>query len=145
MDPRAKVLTILSYAADSRPLQALRGRWRGRFRYFLDGNVLGRYAAQVASEVSKNNRRRVWLVACVGVILGFGGACLKGPTLVSWLFKPLQDSFSCSGSVNEALTQFVELQFGCAILGGVLALVGLFFWRRFFRRRAEARQSRSAS
>jgi hypothetical protein len=97
----------------------------------------------VTEEVSKNNRRRTGLVACLGVILGFVGACLKGPTLVSWLFKPLQDSFSCSGSVNEALTQFVELQFGCAVLGGVLALVALFFWRRFFRRRAEAKQTRS--
>ncbi len=71
----------------------------------------------------------------------FAGACVKGPTLVSWLFKPLQDSFSCSGSVNEALTQFVELQFGMAALGGVLALVVLFMWRRFFRKRAEAKQS----
>jgi hypothetical protein len=135
----------LSYASDSGALQAPHAGGHGRFRNFLDGNGEGRYAARVASEVLKSNPRRAWLVACVGVILGFGGACLKGPTLVSWLFKPLQDSFSCSGSVNEALTQFVELQFGCAILGGVLALVGLFFWRRFFRRRAEARQSSSAS
>ena len=98
----------------------------------------------MAEDVSKNNRRRTWLVACVGVILGFTFACMKGPTLVSWLFKPLQDSFSCSGSVNEALTQFVELQLGCAVLGAVVALAGLFFWRRFFRRRAEAKQDRLA-
>lgn len=102
------------------------------------------YAARVAEEVSKNNRRRTLLVACLGVIVGFLGACVKGPTLVSWLFKPLQDSFSCSGSVNQALTQFVELQFGCAVMGALLSLVGLFFWRRFFRRRAEAKQSRLA-
>lgn len=93
----------------------------------------------VAEELSKTNHRRTLLALCVGVILGFAGACVKGPTLVSWLFKPLQDSFSCSGSVNEALTQFVELQFGLAILGGIVALVVQFFWRRFFRRRAEAK------
>lgn len=93
----------------------------------------------VTEEPSKTNHRRTLLALCVGVILGFVVACVKGPTLVSWLFKPLQDSFSCSGSVNEALTQFVELQFGLALLGGVVALVLQFFWRRFFRRRAEAK------
>ena len=99
----------------------------------------------MAEELSKTNHRRTLLAACVGVILGFASACIKGPTLVSWLFKPLQDSFSCSGSVNEALTQFVELQLGFAVLGGVLALVALFFWRRFIRRRAEAKHSRLPS
>jgi len=95
----------------------------------------------VAEETpAKSNLRRTLLVMCVGVILGFAGACVKGPTLVSWLFKPLQDSFSCSGSVNEALTQFVELQFGMAAVGGVLALTILFMWRRFFRKRAEAKR-----
>ena len=94
----------------------------------------------MVEDTPKNNRRRTLLVACVGVILGFAIACLKGPTLVSYLFKPLQDSFSCAGSVDQALTQFVQLQLGFALLGAVLALVALFFWRRFFRRRAEARQ-----
>ncbi len=79
------------------------------------------------------------------MILGFAGACAWGPELVSLLFKPLQDSFSCSGSVNLALTQFVRLQLTLAVLGGVLALLVLFFWRRFMRRRAEAKQSGSAS
>lgn len=93
----------------------------------------------MAEDISKTNHRRTLLALCVGVILGFAGACVKGPTLVSWLFKPLQDSFSCSGSVNEALTQFVELQFAMAVIGGVLALTLQFFWRRFFRRRAAAK------
>ena len=83
----------------------------------------------VAEELSKTNHRRTLLALCVGVILGFAGACVKGPTLVSWLFKPLQDSFSCSGSVNEALTQFVELQFARIVRQ----------LRSFFRRRAEAK------
>ena len=98
----------------------------------------------VAEELTKNNRRRTLLVACVGIILGFAGASVQGPELVSLLFKPLQDSFSCSGSVNLALTQFVRLQLTCAVLGAALALLVLFFWRRFLRRRAEARQSRTA-
>lgn len=73
------------------------------------------------------------------MILGFAGASLRGPELVSLLFKPLQDSFSCSSSVNEALNQFVKLQLTCAVLGGIAALVVLFFWRRYMRRRAEAK------
>lgn len=94
--------------------------------------------------LAKVNHRRTLLGGCVGVILGFAGASAEGPELVSLLFKPLQDSFSCSGSVNLALTQFVRLQLTCAVLGGALALAGMFFWRRFFRRRAEAKQRTAA-
>ena len=97
------------------------------------------YAFQVAEDPSKNHRRRTWLVACIGVILGFAVACIEGPTLVSLAFKPLVESLSCAAPVDQALTRFVELQFGCALLGAVLSLVMLFFWRRFFRRRAEAK------
>ncbi|MEO7036400.1 MAG: hypothetical protein ABI548_20830 [Polyangiaceae bacterium] len=96
----------------------------------------------MTEEVKKNNLRRTLLAICVGVILGFAGASARGPELVSLLFKPLQDSFSCSGSVNLALTQFVRLQLTCAVLGGLVGGVIFFLWRRFFRRRAEARQSR---
>jgi hypothetical protein len=77
----------------------------------------------------------------VGTILGFTGACLRGPELVSMLFKPLQDSFSCSGSVNLALNQFVRLQLTCAVLGAAVAVLVLFLWRRYLHRRAEARRA----
>ncbi|HEX3851605.1 MAG TPA: hypothetical protein VHW01_11605 [Polyangiaceae bacterium] len=99
----------------------------------------------MTEEAQKNHRRRTWLFACAGVILGFAGASAWGPQLVSFFFKPLEDSFSCSGSVNTALTQFVRLQLTLAMAGGVLALLVLFFWRRFMRQRAEAKQGRSAS
>lgn len=109
--------------------------------YSVDAKGESPYAAAVAEEaLSKVNHRRSLLGACVGVILGFAFASAEGPELVSLLFKPLQDSFSCSGSVNLALTQFVRLQLTCAVIGGALALVAMFFWRRFFRRRAEAKQ-----
>lgn len=109
--------------------------------YSVDANRESPYAARVVEEaLTKVNHRRTLLAACVGVILGFAGASAEGPELVSLLFKPLQDSFSCSGSVNLALTQFVRLQLTCAVIGGALALVGMYFWRRFFRRRAEAKQ-----
>jgi hypothetical protein len=109
--------------------------------YSVDGDQDCPYAAGVAEEeLSKVNHRRTLLGACIGVILGFAGASAEGPELVSLLFKPLQDSFSCSGSVNLALTQFVRLQLTCAVVGAGVALVAMFFWRRFFRRRAEAKQ-----
>ena len=100
------------------------------------------YAAAVAEEeVLKVNHRRTLLAACVGVILGFIGASVEGPWLVSLAFKPLiQDQLSCSPSVNDALVHFVQVQLTCAVLGGVVALVAVFFWRRFFRRRAEAKR-----
>lgn len=99
----------------------------------------------VTEVIAKSNLRRTLLVACLGMILGFVGASASGPKLVSLLFKPLQDSFSCSPSVNEALTQFVWLQFTCAVLGAVVAFVMLTLWRRFLRKRAVARQGGSAS
>jgi hypothetical protein len=98
----------------------------------------------VAEEIAKSSLRRTLLAACLGTIVGFGGAIARGPELVSFLFKPLQDSLSCAPTVNTALTQFVRLELTCAALGAVIALVVLFVWRRFMRRRAEARQSRSA-
>ena len=109
--------------------------------YFLDGKSECPYAARVVEEVSKNNRRRTWLAASVGLIAGFVGFTLMGPGMVSWLYKPPVDSLSCAPTVDLALTKFVRLQMGSAVFGAVLALTGLYFWRRFFRRRAEAKRS----
>jgi Tfp pilus assembly protein PilN len=120
-------------------------RLRGRAPYFLDGNRDCNYAPRVTEEAQKNHRRRTWLFACVGVILGFAAATFGGPVAVSWLYKPLQDSLSCGPTVDLALTKFVRLQLTGAVLGGICALVMLFFWRRFMRQRAEAKQSRTAS
>jgi hypothetical protein len=95
----------------------------------------------VAEELSKVNHRVTLLAACTGVILGLGGAMSKGPWLVSSASKSLiQNQLSCSPSINEALTVFVEIELAFAVIGGICALLALFFWRRFFRRRAEARQ-----
>ncbi len=84
--------------------------------------------------------RNYLLFACAGAVLGFTGSLLRGPELVSFFFKPLQDSLSCAPTVNTALDQFVHLQLACAVIGIVLALLVLFFWRRFRQRRALARQ-----
>jgi hypothetical protein len=89
--------------------------------------------------------RRTLLFACVGTTLGFAAALIRGPRLVSFFFKPLQDSLSCAPTVDTALNQFVGLELASAALGAILTLTFLFFWRRFMRRRAEAKQSRPAA
>lgn len=98
----------------------------------------------VIEEAPKTKRRRTWLVMCVGVIVGFVGFTLLGPELVSWLYKPPVESLSCAPTVDLALTKFVRCQVASAVIGGAFALTLLFFWRRFFRQRAEAKQSRTS-
>lgn len=94
--------------------------------------------------IVRSSWRRTLLFACLGTTLGFAAALVRGPQLVSFFFKPLQASLSCAPTVDTALNQFVGLELGSAALGAVLTLTALFFWRRFVRRRAEARQSRAA-
>ena len=106
----------------------------------MDGNWACHYAALVAEELSKVNHRLTLLAACTGIILGLGGAMSKGPWLVSLASQSLiQNQLSCSPSINEALTVFVEIELAFAVIGGICALLVVFFWRRFFRRRAEAK------
>ena len=100
---------------------------------------------RVSDEVKKSGIRRIVLVACVGVILGFGFAIARGAWLLSLTYTPIQSGFSCAAEVDRALVQFMWLQLACALVGGMIALVILFFWRRFFRRRAEARQGSTPS
>jgi len=98
----------------------------------------------VTEELAKSTRRRTLLWAATGTTLGFAAACFGGPKAVSWLYKPpSQDAFSCAGSVDAALTQFVRLQLTCAVVGAAVSLGLLFFVRRFLRRRADARQASS--
>ena len=130
-----------------RPPPARGKRWSLQFRragYSVDGPEYCPYAAAVAEEASKTNHRLTLLTGSAGLIAGFVAFTILGPEMVSWLYKPLQDSLSCAPTVDLALTKFVRLQMGSALVGAALALGWLFFWRRFFRRRAEAKQ-RAAS
>jgi hypothetical protein len=106
----------------------------------VDGNSERHYAPLVPEEVSKVSHRRTLLVASIGLLAGFIGFTVLGPEMVSWLYKPPVDSLSCAPTVDLALSKFVRLQLESAVFGGVVALIALFFWRRFFRRRAEAKQ-----
>jgi hypothetical protein len=94
--------------------------------------------------VVKSSWRRTLLIACAGAVLGFVLSVVLGPKLVSLLYQPLEASFSCGPEVDRALSKFLYVQLSLAVGGTVLALLVLFFWRRFMRRRAEARQTRAA-
>jgi hypothetical protein len=75
----------------------------------------------------------------VGVALGFLLAGLVGPRLISfWYQPPSKDAFSCASSVENALTQFVWLQLGCAALGGIGLWLAIFFGGRLWRRKGSA-------
>lgn len=85
-----------------------------------------------------------WLAAQIagGAVLGFVGSSLLGPTIISWWYKPPSgDAFSCAGSVQSALSQFVTMQLVSAAIGG-LALAGIvFFVRRAFKGRGNSQES----
>ncbi len=85
---------------------------------------------------------RLLIEVAVGATLGFVLSTLEGPALIKLLYEPpSKDAFSCAGTVQTALSQFVKVQLGCAALGGIgLALV-LFFGRRFLRKRREAKST----
>jgi len=77
-----------------------------------------------------------------GVALGFLVACLFGPRVISfWYQPPSKDAFSCAGSVESALTQFVWLQLGFAAVGGLGLWLALVFGGRLFRRKGAAKTS----
>jgi hypothetical protein len=69
--------------------------------------------------VVRSSWRRTLLFACLGTTLGFAAALVRGPQLVSFFFKPLQDSLSCAPTVNTALNQFVGLELASAALGAI--------------------------
>ncbi|HEY2409713.1 MAG TPA: hypothetical protein VGI10_27095 [Polyangiaceae bacterium] len=91
---------------------------------------------------SKFAGRRLAAELFGGAVLGFTGASLGGPGLISVWWRPLAgDGISCGGPVKEALAQFVRFQLTSALIGCVgIALIS-FFSRRAWRRRVAARDT----
>jgi len=80
--------------------------------------------------------RRLALELAVGAVIGFVAWSLTGPTVIGWWYEPpSKDAFSCAGSVRNALTQFVEMQLGAAIIGALGFAALLFGARRFFKKK----------
>lgn len=86
------------------------------------------------SEQKPSVLKKTILQLGVGVALGFLVACLAGPRVISfWYQPPSKDAFSCAGSVENALAQFIWLQLGCAALGALGLWLALFFAGRLFK------------
>jgi hypothetical protein len=89
--------------------------------------------------------RRRSIEGALGVLAGVVFACLNGPWLLSLLYKPLGSSaVSCGPDVDNALSYFVKVQLGAGLVGGVVFLIGSFFFRRMLRKRREARTATGA-
>ena len=79
------------------------------------------------------------------MLAGVVFACLNGPWLLSLLYTPPSgDALSCGPTVNNALAYFVKLQLIAGFVGGVVILIGSFFFRRMLRKRREARTAPGA-
>jgi hypothetical protein len=96
--------------------------------------------AIVALQAKPSLLRRRAIEGSLGILAGVVFACLNGPWLLSLLYKPLGSSaVSCGPDVDNALSYFVKVQLGAGLIGGVVFLVGSFFFRRTLRQRREAR------
>ena len=88
--------------------------------------------------VRTSTTRRRAIEGSVGVLAGLTFACLNGPWLLSWLYKPLSSgAISCGPAVDDALSYFVKVQLAFGLGGGVLLLLASFFIRRALRKRHE--------
>ena len=82
---------------------------------------------------------RIAIQLGTGALLGLVGSSVGGPKLISlWYAPPSGDAFSCAGSVQSALSQFVTMQLVCAALGGVLVALVFFFTSRGLAKRKSA-------
>jgi hypothetical protein len=84
--------------------------------------------------------KRIAIPLGAGTLLGLIGSSLGGPAVISlWYKPPSGDAFSCAGSVQNALSQFVTMQLICALAGGVLLTVAFFLTSRSLEKRRSAR------
>jgi hypothetical protein len=74
--------------------------------------------------------RRFAIVAGTGALVGFVLFCVFGPRVIGWWYTPpAKEAFSCGASVADALSEFVKLQLGAAVLGAILVLCMVAFAR----------------
>jgi hypothetical protein len=107
--------------------------------------MLGARMSEAIVEPKPNPVRRRAIEGSLGILAGVVFACLNGPWLLSLLYKPLGSSaVSCGPDVDNALSYFVKVQLGAGLVGGLLFLIGSFFFRRMMRQRREARGSMGA-
>lgn len=79
--------------------------------------------------------RRTLLELAIGLVLGLVVACLAGPRMISfWYEPPSKDAFSCAGSVEKALHDFILLEAIVAAVGAIGLVLLLWFFRRLWRK-----------
>jgi membrane protein implicated in regulation of membrane protease activity len=81
--------------------------------------------------------RRLLIEGLSGIGLGMLLVGLGGPAMLSrWYAPPSGDAFSCAGSVESALQQFVWFQAGSALFFALAVVVISYLVRRRFTQRA---------
>lgn len=76
--------------------------------------------------------KRSLVALTAGAALGFIAWCLLGKQLTGMLFGSLGGSFSCRTDVEIALDKFVSMQLYSAIVGAVVAWLGMLMVRRWW-------------
>jgi hypothetical protein len=76
--------------------------------------------------------KRTLVELTTGAMLGFVVWCLLGKQLTSMLFGTLGGSFSCRIDVEAGLDKFVAMQLYSAIVGAVVAFLGMLILRRWW-------------
>jgi hypothetical protein len=100
--------------------------------------MLGVEMSEEVVVIKTSTTRRRAIEGSIGVLAGLTFACLNGPWLLSWLYKPLSSgAISCGPAVDDALSYFVRVQIAFGLGGGALLLVASFFFRRALRKRRE--------
>lgn len=76
--------------------------------------------------------KRSLVALTAGAAFGFIAWCLLGKQLTGMLFGSLGGSFSCRADVEIALDKFVSMQLYSAIVGAVVAWLGMLLMRRWW-------------
>jgi hypothetical protein len=81
-----------------------------------------------------------------GAAIGFITWCLFGKQLTGMLFGSLGGSFSCRIDVENGLDKFVTMQLYSAIVGALVAFLGMLILRRWWTKsRAKSGQPRAGA
>jgi hypothetical protein len=81
--------------------------------------------------------KRTLVELATGAMLGFVAWCLVGKSLTSSLFGSLGGSFSCAKDVELGLDKFVAMQLYSALIGAIVAFLGMLLLRRWWSKRAK--------
>lgn len=76
--------------------------------------------------------KRTLLELSTGAMIGFVIWCLFGKQLTSMLFGSLASSVNCQPDVRVALDKFVAMQLYSALVGAVVAFLGMLLIRRWW-------------